>query len=111
MDEPQAALAMQRIQDHIEACSRNYQAMTDTFVDVKNAIKNTNQLLQGFIGFVVVTVVAFAGYTYVQDQALASQLAESRAKQAQAIQQIPDVTASKVVSKVEAEQQPPSPGN
>lgn len=104
-DEPLAVRAMQRIEDHIAACSRNYDTMTDTFTDVRNAIKDTNKLLTAFIGFVVVTVVGFAGYTYSQNSALAAQLTEARIRQAQAISQIPDVTASKVAAKV-AQQQP-----
>ena len=99
-DEPMALRAIQRIEDHIEACSQNYGAMTATFTEVKDAIKDTNKLLFSFISFVVITVVAFAGYTYVQQQALASQLTAARISQAEAISRIPQVTADRVVAKV-----------
>lgn len=106
-DEPVALRAMQRIEDHIQTCSRNYDIMTSTFTDVKNAIKDTNRLLMSFIAFVIVTVVGFASYTYVQNQTLANQLTDARIRQSQAINAIPDVTASKVAAKV-AQQQPES---
>ena len=92
-DEPLAAQAMQRIQDHIDACSHNYVAMRDMFDDLKGAIANTNKLLLGFISGVVAVVVTFAGYTYVEQQTVASQLAESRSQTADAIAQIPAKTA------------------
>lgn len=103
-DEPLAMRAMQRIEDHMAACADNYTAMTRTFTDVKDAIKDTNRLLMAFIGFVIVTVVSFAGYTYTQNTALAAQLAQTRAVQAQTLSQIPDVTASKVAATVKAQQ-------
>lgn len=106
-DEPVALRAMQRIEDHIQTCSRNYDTMTSTFTDVKNAIKDTNRLLMSFIAFVIVTVVGFASYTYVQNQTLANQLTDARIRQSQAINAIPDVTASKVAARV-AQQQPES---
>lgn len=95
-DEPMAAVALQRIQDHIDGCAHNYAAMTETFIEVKDAIKDTNKLLLSFISFVALTVVTFAGYTYVQQESLARQLADARAAQAAAVQQIPEKTVQKL---------------
>ncbi len=99
-DEPLAVRALQRIEDHIEACSTNYGTMIATFKEVKDAIKDTNRLLMSFIAFVIATVVGFAGYTYVQNQALASALAASRAASAVAVSQIPSKTAEAVTAKL-----------
>lgn len=95
-DEPKADLALQRIQDHIDACSKNYGSMNSTFGEIRDSIKATNKLLISFISFAVFTVVAFAGYSYTQSQSLASQLAAARLQQAQAVQQIPDATVEKL---------------
>lgn len=87
---------MQRISDHIDACSRNYSTMEGTFGEVRDSIKALNRLLMGFIGSVFATVVIFAGYSYAQTQTLATQLASARAATAAQVAAIPGKTARAV---------------
>lgn len=94
---------MQKITDHIDACSTNYESMRETFREVRDSIKNTNKLLLTFITGVLAVVITFTGYTYVQSQVLAQQLAAARAQQAAALAQIPDKTA-KAVSVIQGAQ-------
>jgi secreted protein with Ig-like and vWFA domain len=110
VDEPLAAQAMQRIADHIDACSHNYGVLNDTFVQVRESIKNTNKLLITFMTGVAACVITFAAYQYTQSQALAAQLAESRSATASAIQQIPVKTAQ-AVGAIEVPTNNPKTGN
>lgn len=87
---------MQRIQDHIDACTHNYVEMGRTFEQIRDSIKDTNKLLMGFIAGVIAVVVTFAGYTYVQQQALGAQLAQYRQASTNAISQIPNETVRKL---------------
>ena len=96
MEEPLAALAMQKIQDHLETCSHNYDVMSQTFRELRDSIKDTNKLLIGFIGGVFAVVVTFAGYTYQQSQTLSTQLQKARIANTQAIAQVPELTAQKL---------------
>lgn len=100
--EPKAELALQRIQDHIDACAKNYGVMADTFTEVRDSIKSTNRILQAFIAFVVATVVTFAGYTYTQDQSLNVQMTDAKVAASIAAansQKIPDETANKIAKR------------
>ena len=98
-EEVTAAMAMMKIEDHIDSCAQNYAAMTGTFKEVRGAIRDTNRMLIAFIAAVFGTVVVFAGYSYVQDQSLHEQLVQARvsaATAATAAQEIPDKTVQKL---------------
>lgn len=86
-------MALRLITDHIADCAIARQ-------NTAGAIKEVRNLLVSFIGAVFVTVVSFAGYSYMQSQALAKQLTEARISQAQAVSQIPDKTAAAVAAKL-----------
>ena len=99
MEQVTARQAMQRIDDHIRECATNYEHMNRTFGEVRESIKSMNSLMMGFMSAVFVAVLAFAGYTYTQSQALNAQLERAQiaaATAASAAQKIPDETVQKL---------------
>ena len=59
-----------------------------------------NKITLGFMVAVLGTLVTFTGYSYVNGQTLANQLALARYQQAQATAQIPEKTAEAVQAKL-----------
>lgn len=80
--EPTSREVLIALNAHIDAC---------TFM---------NKLTLGFMAAVLACLVTFTGYSYVNAQTLAAQLAMARDQQAQAVQQIPEKTAEAVQAKV-----------
>lgn len=85
----EGAMALRLITDHLAECASERR-------DTKNAIKDVRNLLLGFIASVFAVVITFTGYTYVQAQTLAQQLAATRAQTASQISEIPGKTAQAV---------------
>ena len=59
-----------------------------------------NKLTVAFMGAILSVLIVFAGYSYVNGQALTAQLAQARITQLQATQSIPDKTAAAVTAKL-----------
>ncbi len=99
MSDGDGPLALRLVTDHIADCT---QARKDT----KDAICDVRNLLIRFIAGVVTVVVAFAGYTYVQDQNVEHQLVLAQAQQAAEVAQIPAKTAKAVSATIAPPPQP-----
>lgn len=89
MSEGDGSMALRLVTDHIKECAEERR-------ETKNSIKDVRNLLIAFMGVLGTMLITFAGYTYVQAQTLQSQLADARAKQAEAVSQIPAETAKQV---------------
>lgn len=79
-DPSDGTTALALITGHIAEC-------TQARIDTKEAIKDVRNLLITFIGAVMLVVVTFAGYTYVQQQSLEHQAQAAQAATLNAIAQ------------------------
>lgn len=84
-------MALRLITDHVQDCTIARQTTA-------TAIKDVRDILLRFIAGVIGCVVVFAGYSYVQQQAMAQELTRAHIAQAQQIEQIPAQTAQRLTA-------------
>lgn len=96
MADATGAQAMQRIQDHIDECGRNYLTNAKAQNDLRESIRDLSKTLIGFIGAVFMVVIGFAGYTYATEQRLLENQRTSQAATVEAMHKTAEETVKKL---------------